>query len=289
MVDSFRGTYSITQVLRVLGIAKSSYYAAFKRSESKRSQQNKELLTMIRQIWFDSRKLYGAPKIHAELRKKSKRVGIKRVQRIMKENGIRSIVQKKYRPAHGAACSKEQPERLNLVNQNFDVRTVGNVVFTDITYIYTKRDRWVYLASFYDAKTKRIVGWNMSRTIDTALVLEAYNRMKVQLSSTKNLIIHSDQGVQYTSTAYIEALKNDGYRASYSRKAYPYDNACIESFHSVLKKELVYRMQFNDFEDAHLRIFQYIEGWYNNQRIHSALGYRTPNEYAKLLAQQKVS
>jgi putative transposase len=146
----------------------------------------------------------------------------------MKENGIRSIVQKKNRPAKGVACSKEQPERLNLVNQNFDVQTVGNVVFTDITHIYTKRDHSVYLASFYDARTKRIVGWNMSRTI--ALVLQAYERMKAQLFPTKDLIIHSDQGVQYTSTSYIEALKADGYRASYSRKAFPYDMRASNPF-----------------------------------------------------------
>ncbi|WP_442870478.1 transposase [Aneurinibacillus sp. Ricciae_BoGa-3] len=127
----------------------------------------------------------------------------------------------------------------------------------------------------------------MGRTIETALVFQAYQHIKAQLYHTKDLIIHSDQGSNILNFIYRSLKSRRLPRLLFTK--YPYDNACIESFHSFLKKELVYRTRFNDFEEAKRCIFQYIEGWYNNRRIHSALGYRTPNEYAYLLAQQQVS
>lgn len=148
----------------------------------------------------------------------------------------------------------------------------------NITYINTLKDGWCYLASVLELHTKKIVGYSFSRTMTTELVLQALHNAVITQNPEPGLILHTDLGNQYTSEAFVKAVNPFGIVQSFSRKDCPYDNACIESFHVILKKEEVYQEKYLDYESARLALFHYIEGWYNRKRIHSQLGYRTPQE-----------
>ncbi len=192
----------------------------------------------------------------------------------MKKLDIKSQTVKKYRP-----YSKKKVYDLgeNLLKRDFTTTDINQKWVCDITYINVLRDGWCYLASVLDLHTKKIVGYSFSTNMTTDLVLKALdNAVKIQHPKKGELIIHADRGSQYTSNEYREKIESLGFKISYSAKGCPYDNACIESFHAVLKKELVYRYTFSTFEIANLAIFKYIEGFYNRKRIHSAIGYKTP-------------
>jgi transposase InsO family protein len=194
----------------------------------------------------------------------------------MKNLGIKSIVIKKYRPT---LSRKKIEEQENVLKRNFQANTINEKWVTDITYIHTIKDGWCYLASVMDLYSKKIIGYAMSKSIDTTLALQAVkNSIKLQ-NPTKPLILHSDLGCQYTSSAvekYITDTKIITH--SFSSKGCPYDNACIESFHASLKKEEVHLVKYFDYNAARLAIFEYIEAWYNRKRIHSSIGYITPQQ-----------
>jgi transposase InsO family protein len=193
----------------------------------------------------------------------------------MNKLGIKSIVCKKFRPI----SSKNKVEsRENIINRDFSTSNINQKWVTDITYIHTIKDNWCYLASVMDLHSRKIVGYSMSRNIDTKLVIKALeNAYKLQ-KPDENLILHSDLGSQYTSVEFGEYIKEHNITHSFSGKGNPYDNACIESFHSVLKKEEANLVKYFDFDTARLAIFEYIESWYNRERIHSSIGYITPQQ-----------
>ena len=194
----------------------------------------------------------------------------------MSKLGIKSIVCKKFRPY----TSKNKVEsRENIINRDFSTTRINQKWVTDITYIHTIKDGWCYLASVMDLNSRKIVGHSMSKTIDTTLVIKALdNAIKIQ-RPTEGLILHSDLGSQYTSYEFAQYVKEHRLIHSFSGKGNPYDNACIESFHSVLKKEEVNLVKYFDYSIAKLAIFEYIESWYNRERIHSSLGYVTPQKW----------
>ncbi|MGL5255769.1 MAG: IS3 family transposase, partial [Proteocatella sp.] len=177
-------------------------------------------------------------------------------------------------------------ERENILKRNFQTSTINEKWVTDITYIYTIKDGWCYLASVMDLHSKKIVGYSMFKTIDTQLALQALkNAIDIQKSS-KSLILHSDWGCQYTSSAFMDYVKSTKFIShSFSGKGCPYDNAGIESFHASLKKEEVNINRYLDFNVARLAIFEYVEAWYNRNRIHSSIGYITP-QHCENLAKQ---
>lgn len=260
---------------KVLNVPRSTYYQSFVHTESNRDRENKQLTEEIKQIHQESKGRYGAPKIHQSLLKKGLRPSLKRVQRLMKKEGIRSIIVTKFRPQSSKGTVVE---RTNHLEQNFTTTTINQKWVADITYINTLRDGWCYLASVLDLHSKKIVGYSFSRSMTTELVLQALHNAVSTQDPESGLILHTDLGTQYTSEAFENAVKALGIKQSFSRKGCPYDNACIESFHAILKKEEVHQVRYLDYETARIALFRYIEGWYNRKRIHGQLGYRTPQE-----------
>lgn len=167
---------------------------------------------------------------------------------------------------------------LNLLEQNFFVDKPSKKWVGDITYIYTKETEWSYLAIVMDLFDLKVVGWSYGLNMTDDLVIEAFNKALINRGLEKNGIFHSDRGSQYTSNNFEKLLLSLDLKHSYSKKGYPYDNASMESFNSILKKEEVNVNNYKTFNEAKLAIFTFIESWYNNQRIHSTLGYITPNQ-----------
>ncbi|MCT9853055.1 IS3 family transposase, partial [Priestia megaterium] len=272
-IDTYKEQYSVQKMCEVLTIPRSSYYHSFKKTVSNREQENQKLTKEIQRIHVKSKARYGAPKIHQTLVNNGCYLSLKRVQRLMKKARIRSITKKKYRPYP----SKEKVIQLdNLLKRDFSTRTINEKWVADITYIPTLRDGWCYLASVLDLHSKKIVGYSFSRSMTSELVIEALRNAYTAQKPGKDLLLHTDLGSQYTSSEFTQHVHEYEMKQSFSQKGCPYDNACIESFHAILKKEEVYHTQYTDYSAAKLAIFQFIEGWYNRNRIHSSLGYQTP-------------
>lgn len=256
-------------------ISRSSYYEKKSRKTSKREKENEELKLEIRRIWELSHKRYGSPKIKEELKKEGKIICEKRVQKLMREEGMKSIVLRKYKPL--MKKSEEVEGLKNELERDFESEKARGKIVGDITYIKTKDKGWCYLASYMDLFNREIIGWDFSEKMELEVVLNALG--KIPEKDLKGSIIHTDRGSQYTSIDYRAKLKKLKSVASYSRKGNPYDNACIESFHSVLKKELIYPQELKSYEEMKLQLFEYIESWYNGKRIQKRLGYLSPKEY----------
>lgn len=259
----------------MLEIPRSTYYQSFQHVESNRDRENKELTEKITEIHTESKQRYGAPKIHKNLLKEGYLASLKRVQRLMKKAGIQSIVTKKYRPY---ASKQKIEERENLLEQDFSTSSINEKWVADITYINTLKDGWCYLASVLDLHSKKVVGYSFSRTMTTDLVIKALENAYETQAPEEGLILHTDLGSQYTSQEFMTDVQSKGMKQSFSRKGCPYDNACIESFHAILKKEEIHHVHYIDYKTAKIALFQYIEGWYNRKRIHSSIGYQTPQE-----------
>ena len=187
---------------------------------------------------------------------------------------IRSIVVKKYNAKANKGAIPEGKE--NILNRDFTSEKPNQKWVTDITYIYVKNKGWTYLASVMDLFDRSIIGYSYGESITAELALKAVENAVLNTETTEGIILHSDLGTQYTSHLFESYLLEKGMLHSYSRKGNPYDNACIESFHSTLKKEEIYLNEYNSFYDAKLAIFKYIESWYNRKRIHSSLSYKSP-------------
>ena len=204
-------------------------------------------------------------------------VSQKRVARRMKKIGIRSIIIKKYNHSGNFKIdnTKEYP---NLLEQDFFAEKPSEKWVGDITYIYTKETGWTYLAIVMVLFDLKVVCWTQGLNMTDDLVINAFNKALINRGLNKNGIFHSDRGSQYTSNDYENLLQSLNIKHSYSKKGYPYDNASMESFNAILKKEEVNVNNYKTFDEARLAIFEFIESWYNNKRIHSTLGYITPNE-----------
>ncbi len=259
----------------VLAIPRSTYYQSGHKTESNRDRENKELTERIKSIHKESHERYGAPKIHQILKKEGYTVSVKRVQRLMKKEGLRSITKKKFRPQSNKG---KVIEGTNLLKQDFSTTTINQKWVGDITYIHTLRNGWCYLASVMDLHTEKIIGYSFGKSMTTELVMKALKNAYDTQKPGKDLILHTDLGSQYTSDKFKSYVKSLNIQQSFSRKGCPYDNACIESFHAILKKEEVNQVQYLDYESARLALFKYIEGWYNRKRIHGSIGYKTPQE-----------
>ena len=232
---------------------------------------------MIYDIWLESKKRYGAPKIRESLKAKGFDVSLKRVQRQMNKLNIKSIVLKKYRPV-STRTSNPKKEYPNLLNQDFGANKPGSKLVGDITYIYTKENKWTYLAVVLDLYDISVIGYSYGETMDDSLTCNALNNAMINRHIESDCVFHSDRGSQYTSNKYEKLLSSNNITHSYSRKGYPYDNAAMESFNATLKKEEVNLKSYLDIDEARLAIFEFIESWYNRRRIHSTLNYMTPEQ-----------
>lgn len=266
----------------VLGVARSTYYKSLNKTKSAREIENEKLKGAIKKIFKDNKEIYGAPRIYHILKTQGFNASLKRVQRRMTELGLCAITVKKYKPH----SNKKVLDGLeNVLKRDFTTTSINEKWVGDITYIHTLKNGWCYLASVLDLHSKKIIGYAFGKRMTNDLVVKSLKSAYYSQSPDKNkqLIFHSDLGSQYTSNDLKELCKEFNIVQSFSKKGCPYDNACIESFHSSIKKEEIYRNTYRTFEEANVAIFKYIEGWYNRKRLHSSLNYLTPHQ-CELLA-----
>jgi len=254
------GEHDVKLLCRILKVPRSTYYATINRPESMRSQESRDYCAQIKEIWLKSRKCYGSPRIAAIMRSKGIFISQKRVGRLMAGMGIRSVTMRKYRHYRSI---EDKVDRQNILKQDFASERPNERWATDITYIKTSNDGWTYLASVVDLCTKRIVGFKYAKKMTANVAIAAVVNALHNQGYPEGVILHSDQGCQYTSEAFAEIIRKYGLIHSFSKRGCPYDNAVMESFHATLKKEEVNRQRYRDFSAASLRIFDYIEGWYN--------------------------
>ena len=266
----------------ILKVSRSGYYEWLKRPPSVRKTENERIWQKIKKLWKDSRETYGVPRITDRLREDGETCGKNRVARIMKEKGIQGAGKKRFK-----VVTTDSNHDLPIADRIFKTEEASEQVVRpnqywggDITYIPTG-EGWLFLAVYLDLFTRKVVGHSMQSTMHTKLVLDALdmglNRQCVGLAS--GLVAHTDRGSQYAAEEYRNRLAAFDIVASMSRKGNCYDNAFVESFFHTLKVELVYQRKFATREEARKAIFEFIEVWYNRQRIHSSLDYKTPVEY----------
>lgn len=272
-----RRRVSVSGMLKKLGVSRSGYRAFLNHKPSNMQQRKESVKKKIKTIYDDSKQNYGAPKITKELQKSGEVISERTVGKYMKEMGIRAQWVKPWTTT--TRDSDFSKELHNILNEQFNPDRPNAVWCTDITYIWT-RDGFVYLTSIMDLYARKIIAWTLSDNMEVSCVINTINKAKERRNTDLPLIIHSDRGSQYVSKAYREATEK--YQLSYSHTGYPYDNACIESFHSLIKREWLNRFAIADFNQAYRLVFEYIETFYNTVRSHSHCGYMSPNEFEKL-------
>jgi putative transposase len=266
----------------VLGVSKSGYYNWLSnqdREPTDREKRREEIKQKVSQFFHQSFGTYGSPRIHSDLIDVGYIVSQKTVARLMKEMGLRATPITKY--VQTTDSNHNYNIYPNLLNQGFTVDEPNAVWVTDITYIWTM-EGWVYLASVMDLFSRKVVGWSQAAHMKTDLTLKALRMAITTRQPEKGLIHHSDRGSQYCSNDYIEELDEIKAEISMSRTGNPYDNACIESFHATIKKELIYRTRFRTRDEAIKAVNYYISNFYNERRKHSTLGYLSPNRFERL-------
>jgi putative transposase len=269
-----KASSSVVRLCRVLGVSTSGFYAWQQRQPSRRARVDAELLERIRDVHANSHYTYGAPRIHAELRAGGRRVGKKRIARLMRSAGLAGRCPKRFRRTTVPTTTPAaQPP--DLVRRDFKPSAPDRLWVADITYVRTW-EGWLYLAVILDAFSRRVVGWAMADHLRTELATEALHMALRARRPGPALIHHSDRGGQYLSAAYIGMLAVHQVRSSVGKPGTCWDNAAAESFFATLKTELLHRASWPTRQHARLAIFQYLEGFYNRQRRHSTLGYRSP-------------
>ena len=268
---------SISGMLKYLGVSRSGYAAWLRRSPSEQSKRKARIKQKIQEIYDESHQNYGAPKIKEGLLTKGELITEKTVGNYMKEMGIKAQYIKPYTVT--TTNSDFDSKLINVLNEQFNPEEPNAVWCSDITYIWTF-DGFVYLTSIMDLFSRKIIAWTLSDTLETEHVITTINKAKEKRKIDKPLVMHSDRGCQYVSNDYRNAT--EGMILSYSKKAYPWDNACIESFHALIKREWLNRYKIFDYRHAYRLIFEYIETFYNTRRIHGHCGYLSPDQYEKV-------
>jgi putative transposase len=269
--------FSIRAMCRVLEVSASGYYAWRRRLISVRSRENEKLQQRIRTIHDRSRQTYGAPRIHAELKDEGTSVGRKRVARLMKDAGLAGVSRRK-RTVTTRRDRSARPAP-DLVDRHFVAEGPNALWVADITYVPTWAG-FLYLAVVLDVWSRKIVGWAMAGHLRTTLITAALD-MAIMQRAPVDVIHHSDQGCQYTSIEFGKRCRRAGIRSSMGSVGDCYDNAMCESFFATLECELIDRVTFRNHDQARAAIFEFIEGFYNTQRRHSALGYHSPVQFEK--------
>lgn len=280
-IDSMRERFPIALLCEVLGVSRSGYHEWAKRRPSARQVANERLVSKIRVLHAESLGNYGSPRIHAALQRAGHRIGRERVRRLMREHRIVGRSRRKRRP-RTTDSNHPLPIAPNLLAQNFACELPDTVWLADISYLPTA-EGFLYFAGMKDLCTKKIVGWSMSTKIDAQLVVDALVMARDRQRPGEGLIVHSDRGSQYASADFRHKLAEYGVRQSMSRRGNCYDNAPMESFFSSLKGEHLQHQQFATREAARAAVFAYVETFYNPVRLHSSIGYRTPNEFEAML------
>jgi putative transposase len=274
-IDAEKAQYPIGVLCKALDVSRPGYYAHTRRPPSKHATRDAVLGAKIAAIHARSKRRYGSPRVHDELREDGEHVSRKRVSRIMKERDLRGRRPRRFRVT--TESDHALPIAPNVLARDFSASAPNQKWVGDITYIWT-REGWLYLAVLIDLFSRRVVGWSMGDSLATELPLRAL-RMAIQTRRPpRGLIHHTDRGCQYASADYRAVLEQHGMVASMSRKGNCWDNAVAESFFATLKTELVHDVDFLTRDHARREVFAYIEGFYNRRRRHSSLGYANPEK-----------
>ena len=278
-ITRYRDEYEIRLMCRVLLVSPSGYYAARDRAPSARARRDEELLVHVRAIHQRSRRSYGAPRIRDALSERKMRCGQKRVARIMRADGLRVVGRRRFRVT--TQSTHAHPIAPNTLARQFaptDIAAPNRVWASDLTYLWT-REGWLYLAIVLDLGSRRVIGWALGATLDRALPLSALHMALALRQGVAGALHHSDRGCQYASADYRAVLAAHAITCSMSRRGNCWDNAVVESFFATLKKELVYETDWVTRGEAQLALVEYIEEWYNPERKHTSLGFRSPIQY----------
>ena len=278
-----KAEHPIQELCEAFGVSRSGYYDWCHRQQTlgARAAEDERLRERIKTLHRESFETYGSPRVQRDLRQEGARHGRNRLARLMREEGLCGRQPGRYRVVT-TDSNHDQPVAPNRLAAAPAPTGPNQQWVSDITYIHTA-EGWLYVAAVMDLYSRRIVGWGMSERIDTALVLLAWNMALLQRHAPKEVLFHSDRGVQYASAEFRQALAQAAALPSMSRKACCYDNAVMESFWSTLKLELVYRRRFATRAQARQAIFHYIEAFYNSRRRHSSLGYLSPADFENQL------
>ena len=281
-VEAQKATYRISRMCKALKVSKSGFYGWRDRTPSARAQADALLSEKIARIHRDSRETYGAPRIHFELQTLGVRYAKKRVARLMRQSGLFGCGGRRRKARTTLRSQTERiPPAPDLVKRNFTPEAPDRLWVADITYVRTW-EGWLYLSFVLDTYSKKVVGWSMANNLRTELVLDAVNMAIYTRRPSPGLIHHSDRGSQYTSVEFGSRLREEGLVPSMGSVADAYDNSMAESFVSTLKRELIHRRSWPSRQTARTAIFEYIEGFYNTRRRHSALGNLSPREYEEV-------
>jgi putative transposase len=269
--------FPIAEMCSALGVSRSGYYKARGASQGVRRREDERLRTEIERIHRESRGNYGSPRIHTQLGKEGSHCSRKRVARLMREAGLRGVSRRR-RKARTTQSHHAHRASPNLLS-SMEVTRPDEVWVTDITYLRTIREGWIYLVAVLDLYSRRIVGWNVGSSLEATLVIGALERALAVRNWQPGLIVHSDRGIQYACAAFRKLLASHGLRQSMSAKGNCYDNATIESFFGTFKAEEA--ESFADARSARLAVFDYIETFYNRNRIHTSLSGCSPAEFER--------
>lgn len=270
---------------KTLNVSRSGYYAWLDRPESQREKQNIILMSDIKKIHNESRQIYGLPRIHQELKNLGKHCGKTRISILMKKLGISGLIKKRFK-VRTTDSNHDSPiaDRL-FQTEEMETHPIrpNQVWASDISYVHTQ-EGFLFLATYLDVCTKKVVGFSTADHMKTELILDALEMALGRQNLIQGeLMSHSDRGSQYASEEYRKRLESLKITASMSRKGNCWDNAFAESFFATIKKELIYRSEYKTREEAKKAIFEYIEVWYNRKRIHSSIGYKTPVQFEESL------
>ena len=272
-IEDHRDQFSVTRMCRLLAVSRSGYCQWRARAPSDRSRANAALDAKVAAIHAASKRSYGRDRIVRGLRKQGLQVGHERVRKSLRRQGLRTLYKRPYRVTTDSNHAK--PIAANVLDRRFDGWTVNRAWVADITYVATA-EGWLYLAAVMDLASRRIVGWSMSDRIKADLVCEALRSAYWRRKPTAGLIMHTDRGSQYASDRYRGLIKDFGMIQSMSRRANCWDNAPMESFFKTLKVERIHQLRYETRARARLDIVDWIEGFYNRERMHSSIDYQTP-------------
>lgn len=273
-IDAEKACYPITMLCRLVDVSRAGYYAWSGRCPSQRAREDAALTAEIRAIHTKSRQTYGVPRVHATLRDHGQHVSRKRVARLMRAAELRGCGRR--RRVRTTVSDPQATPAPNLVARQFTVGGVNQLWVTDLTYLWTA-EGWLYLAALLDAHSRRVIGWAIADHMRVGLALDALQMaLRERRPPSGELVHHSDRGSQYTAGAYQAVLAAYGIRCSMSRKGDCLDNAMAESFFATLKRELMPEAGWPTKGEARAAVFEWIAVYYNRQRRHSSIGYRTP-------------
>ena len=275
---TYRHEFSISGMCRALEVVRGSYYSWCSRAESNKKKRDKFLTAEISAAHEKSRRIYGSPKIHRELCSRGIKCGHNRIAKLMKLNGIRAKMTKRFKKQFSSVGDAVAAP--NVVNRNFNPKSRDLVYVLDTTFVWTSIG-WAYLCACIDLFNKEVIGWHVSKHCDAEAAVTTLDKAIQRRKPSAGLIVHTDRGSQFDSAAFKKIIKDNDFVRSMSRKGNCWDNACAESFFGHLKTEWLTGMIFNATYEVHSACFDYIEVFYNRKRQHASLGYVSPADYGK--------